>query len=53
MPKPDGHIAVTAEVKINLKRIAYAGEPRQPPVKPACGIQAIGKDRVHDVARGV
>lgn len=53
MPQSDGHVAVSAEIEIYLERVAYSGEPRQPPVKPARSVQAIGKHLVHDVARGV
>ena len=53
MPQSDGHVAVPAEIEIYLERVAYSGEPRQPPVKPARSVQAIGKHLVHDVARGV
>ena len=51
-PHTDGHVAVAAEIKIDLQRIADDAEPKQRPVCDTARKIAV-KDLVRDIADGV
>ena len=54
MPHTDGHIAVSAEVIIDLERIAYSAEPHQTPVRTAGkAVQVAVENGVCDISDGV